>query len=289
MLHGPGAERLEIGTAPDLLHQRLRQAVARAVREHEMAALEALQDRADVLDGTELPHVLEPDGAAANGCEAGEDALSPLVSRERRGGIERTGRLGERPPLVPRAGRRFPDPPRMPAERVAERLGLDALVRRQRTADLLLDDREPELERQARELDRLAVPDGPRRRRDDERAARRREDGLRFLPLEPKVVDDERPPVFQRPSQAAARRPHGRVTAVVELLEERLQGVVERSIQRVDVRDPVRERASGRVVRDVREDVRLADARLAVDVDDPALLRGGDDGAGLALAIDVIR
>ena len=144
----------------------------------------------------------EPDRAAAHGREAREHAL--LAARqpgEHRGRIERAGCLGERPPLVPRAGRRLPDPPRMPAERVAERLGLDALLRRQRTADLLLDDRERELELQARELDRLAVPEAPRGRRDDERATRRRrEDGLRLLPLEPEIVDDdERAPVAAAP------------------------------------------------------------------------------------------
>ena len=179
----------------------------------------------------------------------------------------------------------------MPAERVAERLGLDALLRRQRTADLLLHDPERELELQARELDRLAVPQAPRCRGDDERAPRRgREEGLGSLPFEPQVVDDdERPPIVQRPAQPAARGPHGRVATVVELLEERLEHVVERGIQRVHVDDPVRERAARRVVRDVREEVGLADARLAVDVHDPALLRGGEHGAGLARPVDVIR
>ena len=297
---GPGGEvldrahskRVEIRAARDLVRQWFRDAVARAVREHEVAALEPLEHLVDVLDRTQVPQVLEPDRAAAHGREAREHAL--LAARQtgqHRGRIERACCLGERPPLVPRAGRRLPDPPRMPAERVAERLGLDALLRRQRTADLLLDDRERELELQARELDRLAVPEAPRGRRDHERATRRRrEDGLRLLALEPEIVDDdERAPVVQRASQAAARGPHGRVAAVVELLEERLQDVVERGVQRVDVDEPVRERGSRRVVRDVREQVRLADPRLAVDVHDSACLRGGEDDAGLALTIDVLR
>jgi hypothetical protein len=55
------------------------------------------------------------------------------------------------------------------------------------------------------------------------------------------------------------------------------------------VKDPVRERASRRIVRHVREQVRLADPRLAVDVDDAALLRGGENDAGLTLPIDVLR
>ena len=80
----------------------------------------------------------------------------------------------------------------MPAERVAERLGLDALLRRQRTADLLLDDRQRELELETRELDRLTVPQAPRGRRDDERAPRRgREHRLRLLAFEPEIVDDD--------------------------------------------------------------------------------------------------
>ena len=221
---GPGGEvlerahpkRVEVRAARDLVRQRSREAVARAVREHETAALERLQNLVDVLHRAQLPHVLEPDRAAAHGREAGEHALLAARQRGQHGGrIERAGRLGEGAPLVACAGDGLADPPRMPRERRAERLGLRALVRCQRTPDLLLDDRQGELELEARELDRIAVPQAPRRRGDDERAPRRgREHGLRVLPFEPQVVDDdERAAVAATPSEACSGtggRPAGR-------------------------------------------------------------------------------